>query len=69
MNTIISWLAFVSLMQVSQLPLCKDPSANAKCDKTQRSAVLVLVLGTRAPLELQLRAGFHIDGVLEEKPL
>lgn len=60
MNTIISWLAFVSLMQVSQLPLCKDPSANAKCDKTERSAVLVL--GARSPLELQLRARFHIDG-------
>lgn len=35
----------------AQLPVCKDPSVNAKRDKNKLS--VILVLGTRASLELR----------------
>lgn len=60
-------MTFVWLMQFAQVPMCKNSSVNAKCDKTQRSAILVL--GARALLELKLRAELQTVGVLEEKPL
>lgn len=40
-------------MRFAQLPMYKDPSVHAKCDKTQWSAILVL--GARAPLELNFQ--------------
>lgn len=49
----MSRCAFVLLMQChfAQLPVCKDPSVNAKCDKSE--LLVFLVLGTRASLELR----------------
>lgn len=66
----MSGCVFALLMQphFAQLPACKDPSVNAKCDKNELS--VILVLGTRASLELRFhRAELCIDGVLEEKSL
>ena len=49
----MSGCVFVLLMQphFAQLPVCKDPSVNAKCDKNE--LLVILVLGTRASLELR----------------
>lgn len=55
--------------QFAQLPVCRDPSVNAKCDKNLPSAIPVL--GARASLETQIseRAELYIDGILEENSL
>lgn len=49
----MSGYVFVLLLQshFAQLPVCKDPSVNAKCDKNELS--VILALGTRASTELR----------------
>ena len=56
----MSGCVFVLLMQphFAQLPVCKDPSVNAKCDKNELS--VILVLGTRMELRWsQMELRFH----------